>query len=109
MNKASLGILGLCRRAGKLSMGHDMCKASLNAKKAKLCLISSESSQRVREEFENLCRDKNVPFFTVPLSINEIHSLIGYKAGIITVDDSGFADSLIKKLQTELTFGEESL
>lgn len=109
MNKASFGILGLCRKAGKLSMGHDMCKAALNSDKACLCLISEESSDRIKEEFSRLCQMNSVPFFTLPLSLSEMHSIIGYKAGVITVNDSGFADSIFKKLKTEFTSGEENL
>lgn len=106
MNNNSYNLLGLCRRAGKLSMGHDLCKGSIRSGKACLCIISSESSQRVTDEFTTLCRESGVRLFIIPLKIDEIHHLIGYKAGVMTVDDSGFAGSVIKNF-SENTFVEE--
>lgn len=106
MNNNAFSLLGLCRRAGKLSMGHDMCKGAIRGKKACLCLVSCESSERVTEEFMTLCRDSGIKMFKLPLKIDEIHHLIGYKAGVITVDDSGFAESVMKSFNKN-TFVEE--
>lgn len=106
MNSNSYSLLGLCRRASRLSMGHDMCKGSIRNGKACLCIISSESSERVAEEFMTLCREYGIRMFRIPLKIDEIHHLIGYKAGVMTVDDSGFAESVIKSFN-ENTFVEE--
>lgn len=99
MNSNDYGLLGLCRRAGKLSMGHDMCKGAIRSKKACLCILSSESSQRITDEFRTLCKESGIKLYKIPLKIDEIHHLIGYKAGVMTVDDSGFAESVAKKLE----------
>ncbi|MBQ8227465.1 MAG: ribosomal L7Ae/L30e/S12e/Gadd45 family protein [Clostridia bacterium] len=109
MNSNALSMLGLCRKANKLSMGHDMCKGAVNADKACVCLVSSDSSQRVFEEFSKLCENKNIPIFRIEPTIDEIHHLIGYKAGIITIDDGGFAKSFMKHFKTEYRPGEETL
>ena len=34
MNDSVLNLLGLCRRAGRLSLGHDACKQAINSGKA---------------------------------------------------------------------------
>ena len=47
-----LSLLGMCRRAGKLSCGHDGAIGSVRSRDAKLCLLSSDSSQRLRKETE---------------------------------------------------------
>ena len=107
MNSGVTGLLGLCRRAGKLAMGHDSCKSAVNSGKAKLCLVCSDSSQRVYDEFVNLCENHKIPVFRISPTINELHRTIGYKAGIITVNDQGFASSVMKKLTTENEPGEE--
>lgn len=106
MNSNDYSLLGLCRRAGKLSMGHDMCKGAVRSKKACLCILSSESSQRITDEFITLCSESGIKLYKIPLTIDEIHHLIGYKAGVMTVDDSGFAESVAKKLEKN-TFVEE--
>lgn len=107
MNNGVFNLLGLCRRANKLSMGHDTCKDSIKSGRAQLCLVSSDSSERVFEEMKKLCEDKKIPLFRIPSAINDIHKNLGYKAGIITVNDSGFAESAIKKIKTEYTAEEE--
>lgn len=99
MNSNDYSLLGLCRRAGKLSMGHDMCKGAIRSKKACLCILSDESSQRITDEFRTLCGESGIKLYRIPLKIDEIHHLFGYKAGVMTVDDSGFAESITKKLE----------
>ncbi len=108
MNNNAINLLGLCRKAGKLSMGHDMCKVAVTSKKAHLCLVSSDSSQRVFDEFTSLCENAKIPIFRIEPTIDLIHHLIGYKAGIITVDDGGFAKSFMKHFKTEYRSGEEN-
>ena len=102
---SDLNILGLCRRANKLSMGHDACKDSVRTKKACLCLISKESSDRVFDEFLNLCKQYDVPVERLNLTIKEINRITGYKAGILTVNDPGFAGSVMKSIN-KTTFAE---
>ncbi len=99
---SDLNILGLCRRANKLSMGHDACKDSVRNRKACVCLISKESSERVYNEFENLCEQYGVELKRIDLTIKELSRFTGYKAGIVTVNDPGFAGSVMKNLNAEV-------
>lgn len=96
-----LSMLGLARRAGRLSMGHDMALKSLHAGKAKMILFACDSSERLRREFQ-VTTEKNkisVPVFIPPVTISEIHYSCGYKAGVITVDDENFSKKIISLLQ----------
>ena len=102
---SDLNILGLCRRANKLSMGPDACKDSVRQKKACLCLVSAESSGRVFKEFSNLCEQYDVPIIKIDLNIRQLSQITGYKAGILTVNDPGFAGSVMKSLNKN-TFAE---
>lgn len=96
-----LSMLGLARRAGRLSMGHDTALKSLHAGKAKMLLFACDSSERLRREFQVMI-EKNkisVPVFILQASISEIHYSCGYKAGVITVDDENFSKKIISLLQ----------
>ncbi|MFR6065219.1 MAG: L7Ae/L30e/S12e/Gadd45 family ribosomal protein [Eubacterium sp.] len=95
-----LSIIGLARRAGALSMGHDMAEKAIYASKAKLLLFADDASERVKKEFSvTLEKNKsNIPVYTLPASISEIHYSCGYKAGIITVNDSNFSSRIISLL-----------
>lgn len=105
MNKEkALSMLGLARRAGRLSMGHDMAEKSIISGKAQLVVFASDVSQRLFNEFEHLMRKKNinVKVLKPEITMNEIHFACGYKAGVITVDDMNFATKIISLLQDEI-------
>ncbi len=99
MRSNGLQTLGLCRRAGKLSMGHDLCKAAIRRNTACLCLLCADVSERLRKEFTFLCGEYAVPLVPLDCTIAELSRIIGYRAGVVTVDDAGFAGSLAGALK----------
>ncbi len=109
MNDSALNLLGLCRRAGKLGLGHDACKLSLNSGKAVLCVICSDASERLRDEISGIARDKGVAIYDVKYSMTDIKQALSFKAAVFTVDDEGFAKLLIAKLNENQSGEERSL
>lgn len=102
-NKKYLSMLGMARRAGKLSMGHDMAEKSIKSKKAKLIVFASDISPRLKNEF-SLLSDRfcpNLIALNLGESISQLHSALGYKAGVITVDDENFAKRIIELINIE--------
>lgn len=99
----TLSMLGLARRAGRLSMGHDMAIDALFKGKAKLLILCSDVSPRLVKEFEKTLVLKNisVPLFKTDISIDEIHRFVGYRAGVLTVNDENFANRIISLLTQE--------
>lgn len=96
MNNKFLSLLGMARRAGKLSLGHDAAKGSLVSKRARLCILSSDTSDRLKNEFQNLSESQtqSVPIIITDCTMFELGHAVGSKAGVITVDDDGFAQRL---------------
>ncbi len=96
MNDKFLSLLGMARRAGKLSLGHDAATAAIVRNSAKLCVISSEGSDRLKREMEHSCsyEGKNIPLLITDYTITELSAAIGSKAAVLTVDDEGFASAL---------------
>lgn len=96
MNDKFLSLLGMARRAGRLSLGHDAAKGSVVFGKAKLCILSSDTSERLKAEFQGLCESENrsVPVIVTDSDMFELGHAVGSKAGVITVDDEGFAKKL---------------
>jgi len=90
----TLSMLGMARRAGRLSMGHDMAEKSIKAHKAHMVLICSDASKRLVKEFD-------IPLIVADITINEIHFAVGYKAGIMTVDDVNFSKKIISLIEQE--------
>ena len=99
MNDKFLSFLGIIRRSGKMSTGHDAAVNSIVKNKAKLCVISREGSDRLRREMEHACNyeNKNIPFMVVDYTVFEIAQAIGIKAAVLTVDDEGCAKALKEK------------
>lgn len=98
--KRITGLLGICRRAGRLLIGHDAVKESIVKEKAVLVIIASDASERLCREMGRLTDGKNIKVLSVPLSSDDFYSGIGKKASVFSITDEGFAN------KTELMFGE---
>lgn len=96
-------MLGMARRAGKLSMGHDMAQKAIREHKAKVLIFACDVSDRLIKEFEVWC-DKfnpNLICLKIDEAIDEIHMALGYKAGVITVNDENFSKRIIELINQE--------
>lgn len=101
-NPKLLSLLGMCRRAGKLSCGHDSAVGSLRSKTASLCLLSSDSSERLRQEFEREAsfEGRNIPVKILFSTMEEIGRATGLKSAVLSVNDEGFAKTMLALLNT---------
>ena len=89
-----MSLLGLARRAGKLSMGHDTALEAVRKRKAKLIVFASDISPRLMNEFDRA--NRAVPAVKIKETIDEIHMALGYRAGVLTVNDVNFANRIIE-------------
>ena len=48
-------LLGLARRAGKIGWGHDAACDAIKYGKAHLCILTSDASERLKNEFRREC------------------------------------------------------
>jgi len=89
-------ILGLCRRAGKLCIGHDATIEAVKSGTAELVLLTSDASSRHLKELEAL------GFCDRIMMLSDDMETVGYYVGkrscILAVTDKGFAGSIYKKL-----------
>ena len=87
-NDKVLNMLGLARRAGKLSLGHDASEASVKDFSASLCLVSSDASQRLKDEMINLCEQNRLKtrFCQTQYSMNELGMCLGAKTTAVLVE-----------------------
>lgn len=108
-NPKLLSLLGMCRRAGRLSCGHDAAIGSVRSKSAKLCLLSSDSSQRLRKEIEREAsfEGRGIPVKLMLSTMEEIGKATGLKSAVVSVNDEGFAKTMLGLLNN--TPGEVNL
>lgn len=99
MNDKFLSLLGMARRSGKLSTGHDAVISSVVKNKAKLVVVSAEGSDRLKKEITHACSygGKNIPVLFTSYSTSELSQAIGIKAAVISLDDEGFAKAAADK------------
>ena len=95
-SKKYLSLLGLARRADKLTMGHDMVLDSVKKNKSGLLIFSSDISSRLVREFETAAEryKPDLPLVSIDETMDEIHSALGYRAGVISVNDINFASRI---------------
>ncbi len=98
-----LSLLGMCRKAGKLSCGHDGSIDSVRSGVAKLCLLSSDSSERLRREAEREAGfgGRDIPVAVLLSTMDDIKHATGLKSAVLTVNDEGFAKSMLRLLNTK--------
>ena len=96
MQQKFLNMLGLCRKAGKLSGGHDAAFGAIQSGKAAACYLTQDASERLKQEFrETVVYDgRTVPLVELPCTMHDIQSATGSKFAVFTVDDQGFANRL---------------
>ena len=102
MNNAKwLSMLGLARRAGKREA--ERILVVIRDGKAQLVLTARNASPRLVREFETAGqkRAKAPRMRALPCTIDEIHFALGYRAGVLTVEDAGFAARIEELLQQE--------
>ncbi len=101
MNEKFKALLGFAVKAGRVSFGHDAVKQCIRLKRAKLLLFTRDASPRLREELTGLAG--NVPAIDLAESADELAAVLGRRAAALAVGDEGFAQSLLKHVETTVT------
>ena len=92
------GMLGLCAKAGKISCGNQAVLEAIEKRKVKLLIIAKDSSDRTKENFRKLGKEKNIPFI-IDYTIQELSEKIGREnKAIIAICDENFAVAIQKIL-----------
>ena len=100
------GMLGLCKKAGRLRAGTDAVCDSVRLGEAELALIASDAAENARKRVGNCCTFYETECAEIPLGMQELASLIGRKGmtAAVGIADANFA-SAIKKI---IAPGEET-
>ncbi len=101
MTDKLLSLLGLCRRAGKLTLGNDPVIDSILQRKAKLVLVASDCSENTAKGVLKIAHQNSVRAHIVPYTKDDISLSVGKYTAVLSVCDAGFAKSLDKLLKEE--------
>ncbi len=103
MNKI-MGLLTMARRAGKLSLGMDMCKESCKSGSSKGICTAVDISPKSLKEIKFVCLNENVPLYSLGIDMETVGVELGKKVGIISVNDGGFmkkAKNYMKEIEID--------
>ena len=71
-------------------------KTALNKGKSKLIVVASDVSEKSQKEIKFFSSNKDIKVITLEsITIETVSEAVGRKCGIISVNDSGFADAII--------------
>lgn len=94
MKNRVLSLLGIARRAGRLSLGHDAVQESIEKGEAKLVLLARDISPRTAEKVQDTAKRQGVPLIGMADTMDEIGMALGKRIGVLSVNDQGFAKRL---------------
>lgn len=110
MNDRLLSLLGLCRRAGKLVIGFDPVKESIETGKAEAVFeakgISLNTQKKIRACAEG---SPGLRYMELPRTKDEVSFSIGKTCAVLAVVDKGFADKLCELVKAEQKEGGNNL
>ena len=97
MNDKFLNMLGLAKKAGKLSTGHDATFESITKGKACACFLCADASDRLKEEFGRTTKfeGRDIPLLEIGYERDDLYAATGIRAAVFSVDDENFAKKII--------------
>lgn len=102
MNDRLLSLLGICRRAGKLVIGADPVKESIDTGKAFLVICANDISQNTEKKIRGAVQtNTDVAYHIINRTKDELSFSLGKTCATLAVIDKGFADKLVELITAE--------
>lgn len=94
--KEIMNFLGLARKAGRLSCGHDAVIESIVKDKAELLILSCDASERLKNEIKHAATfgERNIAVIESSFSMADYYEGIGKKSAVYSVTDKSFKEKL---------------
>lgn len=98
MNRKLLGLLGIARRAGKITTGFDAVAAQIAAGECGVVLIAGDLSEKTKKELRFAANGKQVPFLQLELTKDELSKGLGFckPIGVVSLEERGFVAAILK-------------
>ncbi|KRL84049.1 L7Ae/L30e/S12e/Gadd45 family ribosomal protein [Ligilactobacillus apodemi] len=88
-----LNLLGLARRASKLSTGQDLVLRAIRTNKANIVFMASDCGQSTQKKFKDKCKSYDIAL-TTEFTKQELSTAIGTERSLIAVTDPGFGKKI---------------
>lgn len=95
----TLGLIGLAKRAGKLSAGEFLCERAIKGGQAKLTVIASDISDNARKKITDACKFYGVKCVEFASS-GELGKSIGADSRmVVCINDENFSNAILSKIE----------
>lgn len=91
--------MGLCRRAKKLTIGHDEVKNSVRNKSAQLVILTADASARLEDEMHNLTSD--IMLIRTDATMADMQMRVGKRSAVYAVTDGGLKDLVLSTIKED--------
>lgn len=100
MNKFH-GMLGLAKRAGKVSTGAFICEKLIKSHEAKLVILALDASDNTSKSISDCCLHNNVKLIKCS-TMADLGHYVGAKAdrAVVSVNDNNFANAILDIYKT---------
>lgn len=94
-----LRLLGLAKKAGKLTLGEEPVGAAARSGACQLMLIASDAAGNTVRRAEHFAQYGTIPRLMLPYSKEELGQITGRTSvALLAVTEIGFADAIVQKL-----------
>mgnify|MGYP000844318394 FL=1 len=89
-----LSLLGIARRAGRLSLGNDPALEAMRNGQTCVILVANDLSKRTLKGVCFAAEEAHIDVLTINETMDEIGAALGKRTGGIAVKDAGFANKM---------------
>ena len=94
MNHKLLSLLGMCRKAGKLTVGYEKTVELIKKQKVYLVLVAADTAPRTEKELR-FHANSHLPVMRMQETKDDLSQAIGTAAGVVGITLEGFANQAI--------------
>lgn len=91
MQNKLLSLLGIAKKAGRLTVGNDAVIETIRAGRSSLVLLANDLAPRTVRGIEAAALEYGIEVLTIPADRNELGMALGKSAGVVSVNDRGFS------------------
>ena len=97
-NKRLLSLVGLATRARQVVSGEFSTEKSVKSGKSHLVIVSEEASDNTKKKFTNMCTYYKVPIYLFGTKDELGHAMGQEFRASLSVEDAGFAKSMVERM-----------
>ena len=100
------GMLGLAKRAGKVTCGEKGCKDAIRFGKSFLVILACDTGVNTKKSISDSCNFYGVPVYEIGTMVENGHAVGNRFNAVISVNDEGFAKVIEKHILANNNGGE---